>query len=138
MTLVLQVVLKPAEATPLTALALAELARRAGIPPGVLNIVVGDAKQIGEACREQSWVPRCTLWCSWLGACRNPVLCAGGNTSLSSVSLRRQNCQRIRHRGLACCPKHLQQGVANTLGHAAESGTAHLQLEKENILRVCL
>eukprot|EP00891_Asterochloris_glomerata_P009047 jgi/Astpho2/9047/Aster-02706 len=41
------VVLKPAEATPLTALALAELARRAGIPPGVLNIVVGDAKQIG-------------------------------------------------------------------------------------------
>jgi len=43
-----QVVLKPAEATPLTALALAELAHRSGIPPGVLNIVVGDAKAIGE------------------------------------------------------------------------------------------
>ncbi|CAB1368253.1 NAD-dependent succinate-semialdehyde dehydrogenase [Denitratisoma oestradiolicum] len=32
-------VVKPAEATPLSALALAELASRAGIPPGVLNIV---------------------------------------------------------------------------------------------------
>ena len=32
-------VVKPAEATPLSALALAELATRAGIPPGVLNIV---------------------------------------------------------------------------------------------------
>jgi len=40
--------LKPAEATPLTALALAELAHRAGMPEGVLNIVVGDAKAIGE------------------------------------------------------------------------------------------
>lgn len=46
----MQVILKPAEATPLTALALAELARRAGIPPGVLNIVVGEAKKIGESC----------------------------------------------------------------------------------------
>ena len=44
---VLQVILKPAEATPLTALALAELGRRAGLPPGVLNIVVGEAKKIG-------------------------------------------------------------------------------------------
>ena len=43
-----QVILKPAEATPLTALALAELAHRAGMPEGVLNIVVGDAKAIGE------------------------------------------------------------------------------------------
>jgi succinate-semialdehyde dehydrogenase/glutarate-semialdehyde dehydrogenase len=36
------VVVKPAEATPLTALALAELGVRAGLPPGVLNIVTGD------------------------------------------------------------------------------------------------
>ncbi len=37
------VVAKPAEATPLTALALAALAERAGIPAGVFNVVVGDA-----------------------------------------------------------------------------------------------
>jgi len=41
------VVLKPAEQTPLSALALAELATRAGVPRGVLNIVTGDAPAIG-------------------------------------------------------------------------------------------
>ena len=35
------VVIKPAELTPLTALAAAELALRAGIPPGVLNVITG-------------------------------------------------------------------------------------------------
>jgi succinate-semialdehyde dehydrogenase/glutarate-semialdehyde dehydrogenase len=37
------VVVKPAEQTPLTALALAVLAERAGFPPGVFNIVTGSA-----------------------------------------------------------------------------------------------
>ena len=37
------VVVKPAEQTPLTALALAVLAERAGIPAGVFNVVTGDA-----------------------------------------------------------------------------------------------
>ena len=35
-------VVKPAEATPLSALALAELAERAGLPAGILSIVTGD------------------------------------------------------------------------------------------------
>jgi succinate-semialdehyde dehydrogenase/glutarate-semialdehyde dehydrogenase len=38
------VVIKPAEATPLSALAVAELALRAGMPPGVLNVVTADAQ----------------------------------------------------------------------------------------------
>ncbi|MEY4083702.1 MAG: hypothetical protein RL483_1071 [Pseudomonadota bacterium] len=42
------VVVKPAEATPLTALALAELGQRAGLPPGVFNVVVGDAQAAPE------------------------------------------------------------------------------------------
>ncbi len=37
------VVIKPAELTPLTALAAAELALRAGIPPGVLNVITADS-----------------------------------------------------------------------------------------------
>lgn len=41
------VVLKPAMQTPLTALALAELALRAGAPGGVFNVVTGDARAIG-------------------------------------------------------------------------------------------
>lgn len=43
------VVVKPAEQTPLTALRLGELALEAGIPPGVLNIVPGPGKIVGEA-----------------------------------------------------------------------------------------
>jgi len=40
-------VLKPAEATPFSALALAVLAERAGVPPGVFNVVTGKSKEIG-------------------------------------------------------------------------------------------
>ncbi|MDI1260774.1 NAD-dependent succinate-semialdehyde dehydrogenase [Aquabacterium sp.] len=46
------VVIKPAEATPLSALAVAELALRAGMPPGVLNIITADADrsiEVGKA-----------------------------------------------------------------------------------------
>jgi succinate-semialdehyde dehydrogenase/glutarate-semialdehyde dehydrogenase len=41
------VVVKPALQTPLSALALAALAERAGAPPGVLNVVTGEARAIG-------------------------------------------------------------------------------------------
>ncbi|MEV4778843.1 NAD-dependent succinate-semialdehyde dehydrogenase [Burkholderia sp. LMU1-1-1.1] len=40
-------VLKPAEATPYCALALAALAERAGVPPGVFNVVTGAPREIG-------------------------------------------------------------------------------------------
>ena len=41
------VVAKPASFTPYSALALAELAERAGIPKGVFNVVTGDARTVG-------------------------------------------------------------------------------------------
>ncbi|CAD5376688.1 succinate-semialdehyde dehydrogenase I, NADP-dependent [Pseudomonas sp. OF001] len=41
------IVIKPASETPLSALALAELASRAGIPAGVVNVVTGNARAIG-------------------------------------------------------------------------------------------
>jgi succinate-semialdehyde dehydrogenase/glutarate-semialdehyde dehydrogenase len=45
------IVLKPAELTPYSALALAVLAERAGVPKGVFSIVIGDSKAIGaEMC----------------------------------------------------------------------------------------
>lgn len=40
-------VLKPASQTPFSALALAELANRAGIPPGVFSVVTGSAGAVG-------------------------------------------------------------------------------------------
>ena len=44
-------VVKPASQTPFSALAMAVLAERAGIPPGVINVLTGSAAQIaGELC----------------------------------------------------------------------------------------
>ena len=43
------VVLKPAETASLSLLRLAELATRAGLPPGVLNVVTGEGAVVGEA-----------------------------------------------------------------------------------------
>lgn len=40
-------VIKPANETPYTALAMAELAIQAGFPPGVMNIVTGQSREIG-------------------------------------------------------------------------------------------
>jgi len=43
------VVIKPCELTPLTTLTLARLAREAGLPDGVLNVVTGDGPDVGGA-----------------------------------------------------------------------------------------
>ena len=58
------IVVKPAEATPFSALALAELAERAGVPPGVLNVVTGDAE--GDRRRDDAATRSCA-------SCRSPA-----------------------------------------------------------------
>jgi succinate-semialdehyde dehydrogenase / glutarate-semialdehyde dehydrogenase len=55
------VVVKPAEQTPLTALKLAELAEKAGIPKGVMNVITGDAKEVGAVLLEDSRVRKLTF-----------------------------------------------------------------------------
>jgi aldehyde dehydrogenase (NAD+) len=50
------VVLKPASLTPLTAVAFARLAKEAGIPDGILNVVIGAGAEVGEALIEH---PHC-------------------------------------------------------------------------------
>jgi acyl-CoA reductase-like NAD-dependent aldehyde dehydrogenase len=52
------VVLKPAELTPLSALQLAELALEAGIPEGVLNVVVGKGSVVGRRLIEHADVAK--------------------------------------------------------------------------------
>src|SRR5690348_6972061 len=42
------VIIKPASQTPLTAIALAELASEAGLPPGVLNVITGPGSSVGQ------------------------------------------------------------------------------------------
>jgi succinate-semialdehyde dehydrogenase/glutarate-semialdehyde dehydrogenase len=50
-------VLKPAEQTPLTALAVMKLGEEAGLPPGVLSVVTGDADDAPEIGREMTSNP---------------------------------------------------------------------------------
>ena len=55
------VVCKPANATPLSALAITELAMRAGIPKGVINIVSGITSEIGDALTTSPIVRKLTF-----------------------------------------------------------------------------
>ncbi len=54
-------VAKPASATPYSALALAELSRRAGIPPGVFNVVTGSSNIVGEELTSNPLVRKLTF-----------------------------------------------------------------------------
>lgn len=51
-------IVRPADLTPLTALALAELAQRAGIPAGVFQVVTGSASKIGKVLTDSSVVSK--------------------------------------------------------------------------------
>jgi acyl-CoA reductase-like NAD-dependent aldehyde dehydrogenase len=55
------VILKPAEQSPLSALALAELAAEAGVPPGVLNVVPGYGEEAGEPLGRHPEVDKVTF-----------------------------------------------------------------------------
>jgi succinate-semialdehyde dehydrogenase/glutarate-semialdehyde dehydrogenase len=55
------IVIKPASETPLSALAMAELAERAGVPAGVLNVVVGASSEIGPALTDSALVRKLTF-----------------------------------------------------------------------------
>ena len=55
------VVCKPANATPLSAYAVAELANRAGIPAGVINILTGNTAAIGDALTSSPIVRKLTF-----------------------------------------------------------------------------
>jgi acyl-CoA reductase-like NAD-dependent aldehyde dehydrogenase len=55
------VVVKPAELTPLTALRLAQLALDAGLPPGLLNVVLGSGSTVGAALAAHPGVGKVTF-----------------------------------------------------------------------------
>jgi succinate-semialdehyde dehydrogenase / glutarate-semialdehyde dehydrogenase len=67
-------VLKPAEQAPLTALAIAALATEVGFPPGVINVITGDADAIGQA---------------WLDDARVRKLSFTGSTEVGQLLVRR-------------------------------------------------
>src|SRR5205809_4234239 len=77
-------VLKPASQTPLSALALAELAERAGIPEGVFNVLTGSAKAIGGELTSNPTVRKITFT---------------GSTEVGRV-LMRQSAETVKKLGL--------------------------------------
>src|SRR5438309_6076863 len=52
------VIIKPASQTPLTALALAEIAAEAGLPPGVLNVITGPGSDVGQMIVEHPGIDK--------------------------------------------------------------------------------
>lgn len=55
------IIVKPASQTPLSALAMAELAARAGVPRGAFNVVTGSAREIGAALTTSAIVRKLTF-----------------------------------------------------------------------------
>lgn len=72
------IVIKPASATPFSALALAALAKEAGIPDGVLNVVTGSASVVGVSSHR---APSCA-------SCRSQVPPMLARLSLSNAPVR--------------------------------------------------
>jgi acyl-CoA reductase-like NAD-dependent aldehyde dehydrogenase len=52
------IIVKPASQTPLTALALGEIAREVGLPPGVLNVLTGPGAKLGQAIVEHPGIDK--------------------------------------------------------------------------------
>lgn len=71
------VVLKPSELTPYSALAIARLGEEAGLPPGVLNIVTGEAEAIGRVLTEDPRVRKFTFTGSTPVGKKLAAQCAG-------------------------------------------------------------
>jgi succinate-semialdehyde dehydrogenase / glutarate-semialdehyde dehydrogenase len=76
-------VCKPAVQTPLSALAMAELAARAGIPAGVINIVTGDPPSIGAELTSNPEVRKFTFTGSTATGKKLMTQCAGTVKKLS-------------------------------------------------------
>jgi succinate-semialdehyde dehydrogenase/glutarate-semialdehyde dehydrogenase len=79
-------VLKPASATPLSALALAELADQAGIPAGVFNVLPGDSSTVGDELAINDTVRKLTFTGS-TGVGRELMAKASGNIKKLSLEL---------------------------------------------------
>lgn len=71
------VVCKPANATPLSAFAFVELAERAGIPNGVINVVAGNTREIGEELTSNPVVRKLTFTGSTAVGKKLMAQCAG-------------------------------------------------------------
>uniref|UniRef100_A0A2P2K1G2 Succinate-semialdehyde dehydrogenase, mitochondrial n=1 Tax=Rhizophora mucronata TaxID=61149 RepID=A0A2P2K1G2_RHIMU len=142
------VVVKPSELTPLTALAAAELALQAGIPPGVLNVVMGNAPEIGDALLSSTKVRKITftgstavgkrLMAGAAGTVKRLSLELGGNAPCIvfddadlDVAVKGSLAAKFRNAGQTCvCTNRLivQEGIYDKFALAFSKAVQNLQV----------
>ncbi|TFY62577.1 hypothetical protein EVG20_g6655 [Dentipellis fragilis] len=79
------IVIKPSEATPLTALRMASLIKEAGFPDGVVNVVVGYGNTVGAAIAEHMQIEKVAFTGSTLVG--RKIMEAAARTNLKNVTL---------------------------------------------------
>ncbi|XP_058072251.1 succinate-semialdehyde dehydrogenase, mitochondrial isoform X1 [Magnolia sinica] len=142
------VVIKPSELTPLTALAAAELALKAGIPPGVVNVVMGNASDIGDTLLASSQVRKITftgstavgkkLMAGAAGTVKKVSLELGGNAPCIvfddadlDVAVKGSLAAKFRNSGQTCvCANRIivQEGIYEKFANAFASAVQNLQV----------
>ncbi|XP_022985852.1 succinate-semialdehyde dehydrogenase, mitochondrial-like [Cucurbita maxima] len=142
------VVIKPAELTPLTALAAAELSLQAGIPAGVVNVVMGDAPAVGDAILASSQVRKITftgstavgkkLMAGAAGTVKRVSLELGGNAPCIvfddadvDVAVKGAIAAKFRNTGQTCvCANRIfvQEGIYEKFADAFSKAVQNLQV----------
>ncbi|MFP3609902.1 NAD-dependent succinate-semialdehyde dehydrogenase [Paraburkholderia sp. DD10] len=141
-------VIKPASQTPLSALALAVLAERAGLPPGVCNIVTGSARAIGgeltasAVVRKLSFTGSTEVGAQLLAQCAPTIkktsMELGGNAPLIvfddadvDAAVKGALAAKYRNAGQACVAANrilVQSGVYDRFARKLAEATAALRV----------
>jgi aldehyde dehydrogenase (NAD+) len=124
------VIMKPAELTSLSALRIAELALEAGIPPGVLNIVTGPGRVVGDALVNHPDVDKVTFTGS-PGVGRGIMKGAAGNFKRVSLELGGKSANVIfDDANLDAAAKAAAAGIFFNAGQVCSAGSRVLVQEK--------
>jgi aldehyde dehydrogenase (NAD+) len=124
------VVMKPAELTSLSALRIGELALKAGLPPGVLNIVPGPGRVVGEALVNHPDVDKVTFTGS-PGVGRGIMKGAAGNFKRVSLELGGKSANVIfDDADLDAATKAAAAGIFFNAGQVCSAGSRVLVHEK--------
>jgi aldehyde dehydrogenase (NAD+) len=124
------VIMKPAELTSLSALRIGELALEAGLPPGVLNIVSGPGRTVGEALVNHPDVDKVTFTGS-PGVGRGIMKGAAGNFKRVSLELGGKSANVIfDDADLDAASKAAGAGIFFNAGQVCSAGSRVLVQEK--------
>ncbi len=124
------IVMKPAELTSLSALRIAELALEAGLPPGVLNIVTGPGRVVGDALVNHPDVDKVTFTGS-PGVGRGIMKGAAGNFKRVSLELGGKSANVIfDDADLDAAARAAAAGIFFNAGQVCSAGSRVLVQEK--------